>query len=685
MGTNRPETTFPGARYRRRAQRLVAATDIGNEPPLNPVGLSAPRVDRRAVSPRWFFGAVLTGVCGIGLIGSAIYVSLESNASVLRTPEMVNAALRPTPLAGAPVVSGNRGDRLVRFEIAPGARQAFRMPVTLRAGSVEVIKARNFVRIATPLSMTVGQYASDIPAFNPLQMFTDAGGEPEADAQPEVDVSDAEVSLVKSSLTGTEAFSGAGLSEAEAAAQVQQFRQMEATRQTGGSPVLPLPPQLMLSRSLAPIGVGGKAEGQAGEFDLSPTDNPFSRIEVHVIPENLTVLAKSDPQENTAGEELVTLGRDDNIETALRARGASDAEIRAILRALAQRVRIGSVGEGARLRILMTPAHVAHRRILRVMVITDDRVDAIAALDDHGEYVAVEPDRDDGDRRRNRRNRLDEDDDGDSGAPRLYASLYETGLKNGLSRETVANIIRIFAYEFDMDRHISPSDRMEVFMAEDEDGASPELLFAALTVDGETRGVYRYQMPDGTVEYFDRDGKSLKKFLLRKPISEGVLRSGFGMRRHPILGYSKMHTGVDWANKVGTPILAAGDGIVTKAGWHSGYGRHTEIQHKNGYVTTYSHQSAFAKNIRPGVRVRQGQVIGYLGSSGLSTGPHLHYEVLINGRFVNPMRIKVPRGGELDGAALADFRRTRQQVDELMEKASAPRVATTGAGGANAN
>lgn len=673
------------APLRRQAERAHIAADIGNEPPLNPGGISAPRVDRRAVSPRWFSGAVLTGVSGLVLIGSAIYVSLESDASVLRSPEMVNASYRPST-GGAgdrPVVSTRRADRLVRFEITPGARQNFKSPMTLRVGAMEVIKMRNFVRVASPLAMSTGQYATDIPAFNPLQMFNESGADPGREAQPEPDVSDAEVSLVKTGLTGTETFGDSELSEAEAAAQVRQLRTLDAKQPAAVAPGLPLPPQLLLSRSLRQFDTTGES-AEAGMFG-QPSDAPFSRIEVHVIPENLTVLPKATPDSaQTSDEELVTLKKGETLETALRARGADDEQIRAIMRAIAAKMRIGAIGEGNRLRILVAPAPAAsgqtstHRQIVRVMVIGANKVAAIAALDDRGTFVAIEPESDEAQPNRTSQSDDDDgDDNSDSGAPRLYASLYETGLKNGLTREMVADLIRIFAYDFDLERHISSSDRLEVFFAEDEEGGNAEMLFASLTVNGETRSVYRYQAPDGTVEYFDRDGKSLKKFLLRKPISEGMLRSGFGMRHHPILGYSKMHTGVDWSNKVGTPILAAGDGVINQAGWHSGYGRHTEIQHTNGYVTTYSHQSAFARGIKPGVRVRQGQVIGYLGSSGLSTGPHLHYEVLINGRFVNPMRIKVPRGGELDGTALVEFRRRRQQTDELMEKADGPRVAAT--------
>jgi murein DD-endopeptidase MepM/ murein hydrolase activator NlpD len=147
------------------------------------------------------------------------------------------------------------------------------------------------------------------------------------------------------------------------------------------------------------------------------------------------------------------------------------------------------------------------------------------------------------------------------------------------------------------------------------------------------------------------------------------MRSGFGYRRHPILGYAKMHTGVDWAAPIGTPIFAAGNGTIIKATWDAGYGRRVEIQHANGYVTAYNHMSGFARGIKEGLRIKQGQVLGFLGSSGLSTGPHLHYEVMVNGHFVDPMRVKLARTREFDGKMLASFSRERDRIESLMAKA----------------
>jgi murein DD-endopeptidase MepM/ murein hydrolase activator NlpD len=192
-------------------------------------------------------------------------------------------------------------------------------------------------------------------------------------------------------------------------------------------------------------------------------------------------------------------------------------------------------------------------------------------------------------------------------------------------------------------------------------------MYASITVGGEARRYYRFQTPDdGIVDFYDEAGKSAKKFLVRKPMTGGIFRSGFGVRNHPILGFARVHTGVDWADDVGTPVFAAGNGVIISADWKGGYGRHIEIQHLNGYVTTYSHLSGFARGIEHGAKVRQGQVISYVGTTGLSTGPHLHYEVKINGNFVDPMRIKLPRGRELGGTILAEFERERQRIDGIL-------------------
>ncbi len=269
----------------------------------------------------------------------------------------------------------------------------------------------------------------------------------------------------------------------------------------------------------------------------------------------------------------------------------------------------------------------------------------------------------------------------DNGGVTLYQSVYETALRDQVPRPIIEDLVRMYSYDVDFQRKVQPGDAFEVLYAGEEEQqpaaeSRNDVLFAALSVGGEIKRLYRFQSPDdGLVDYYDEAGKSAKKFLVRKPVADAIMRSGFGLRRHPILGYTKMHTGVDWAGPSGTPIYAAGNGVIEKEGWESGYGKFILIQHNNGYETAYGHMSAFARGVNEGDHVRQGQLIGFMGSTGLSTGSHLHFEIRVNGRFVDPMRIKLPRGRELQGPMLTAFEQERERLDAIMARKPA-RVAT---------
>jgi murein DD-endopeptidase MepM/ murein hydrolase activator NlpD len=293
-----------------------------------------------------------------------------------------------------------------------------------------------------------------------------------------------------------------------------------------------------------------------------------------------------------------------------------------------------------------------------------------------GKYVAVDV------RRANSVASSGNDDDDDGKGVRLYQSIYETALRNHVPRPVIDDFIRIYSYDVDFQRKVQPGDSFEVlFAGEDEnpgDNSKADVLFALLTTGGETRKFYRYQTnDDNVVDYYDETGKSAKKFLVRKPVSDGNITSGFGGRNHPLLGYDKMHTGVDWGSSTGTPVFAAGNGVIDKVGWEGGYGKYIRIRHANGYETAYGHMSAFARGMEAGMKVRQGQVIGYVGSTGLSTGAHLHFEILINGRFVDPMKVRLPRGRVLEGALLTAFDQERTRLDTLMTRATPSRYAQT--------
>ncbi len=256
--------------------------------------------------------------------------------------------------------------------------------------------------------------------------------------------------------------------------------------------------------------------------------------------------------------------------------------------------------------------------------------------------------------------------------PSVYDGIYRAAYSYGMSKDMTGKLIKLLASDVDYQSLVSPADRIEVFFSQpdvdDQASEDSELLYVSATFGGNTRTFYKFQMEDGTVDYFDQDGRSSKQFLLRNPVPNGQFRSGFGGRHHPILGYTKMHTGVDWAAPRGTPIIASGNGVVESAGWETGYGRQTVVRHANGYETSYSHQNAIARGIVPGARVRQGQVIGYVGSTGLSTGPHLHYELLVNGRKVDPMRVRLPVGRVLKGKELEAFNHERNRIDDLLRQ-----------------
>ncbi|UCF54285.1 MAG: M23 family metallopeptidase, partial [Bradyrhizobium sp.] len=332
----------------------------------------------------------------------------------------------------------------------------------------------------------------------------------------------------------------------------------------------------------------------------------------------------------------------------------------------------GGLKEGEKLRILMAPASPGARlQPYRVVVANDTMVEAIAALSDLGKYVAVDVSSMNTVAETAANPSSDDDEDDDGTGVRLYQSIYETAMRNKVPMPVIEDMIKIYSYDVDFQRKVQPGDSFDVFYAGEEEGTtSPDkndVLFASLTVGGETKKYYRYQSPDdGVVDYYDETGKSAKKFLVRKPVNNAIMRSGFGGRRHPILGYVKMHTGVDWATAYGTPIFASGNGVIERAEWEGGYGKYIRIKHSNGYETAYGHMSAFAKGMEIGKKVRQGQVIGFVGSTGASTGPHVHYEILVNGRFVDPLRVKLPRGRSLEGPMMASFEKERDRLDSMM-------------------
>jgi len=274
----------------------------------------------------------------------------------------------------------------------------------------------------------------------------------------------------------------------------------------------------------------------------------------------------------------------------------------------------------------------------------------------------------------------------------ITSTLYEAGDRQGVPHAIMASLIHIYSHDIDFQRDVHPGDKFEVLYdqpttVQGKAVGEGDVIYAALTVGGKIRPIYRVTFSDRTTEFFDDRGQSVRRTLLRTPVAAAHITSGFGMRIHPLLGYSKMHKGVDFGASIGTPIFAAGNGVIDDIGFKNGYGRYIRIRHNNTIETAYAHMSRFGNNMHQGSHVNQGEVIGYVGMSGRATGPHLHFEVHVNGNQVNPLSVNLPTGRSLDGKLLADFRagqgKVRQEFSTILAKhapsaPAAPVVTTKG-------
>ena len=251
----------------------------------------------------------------------------------------------------------------------------------------------------------------------------------------------------------------------------------------------------------------------------------------------------------------------------------------------------------------------------------------------------------------------------------IHNSIYESLKKIDTPDEIIMEFVQLYSFDIDFQRDIRKGNKIKIFFEIYTDSQnnyikSGNINFSEIILDDESYELYRFQSEgDEFVEYFNSDGKSATKALMKTPINGARLSSGFGMRKHPILGYNKKHQGVDFAAPTGTPIMAAGTGHIEFVGNNGGAGKYIRIKHLNGYKTSYSHLSKYASGIQKNIKVRQGQVIGYVGNTGLSTGPHLHYEVIFNGKRINPMKMKLPSGKQLKDKNLEIFLAEKERIN----------------------
>ncbi|WP_420413335.1 M23 family metallopeptidase [Roseibium sp.] len=638
--------------------------ELGNEPPLRSYEAGQGLPDRRQVSLRWLTGTVLTGLTSLVLMGGALMAALDGQYSVAATHGSdydVNGLLNASG-------RGSKGDRVLRTATEYSNKQVLDVNVVTRVGERENLRVQpHFFVSASLATRSDPELASAIPSFNPMAMFAD-GKEQEADAETEAEAN---------TLVLTDSAYGAKL-ESEVSISLTAF---PAASPSIAADATPSETEVELSvRDIArtltinAVDTAAKTLVDPGRFDFNLALQPdLERYAVRITPENVSFVSKREQEIRFAGmdEKIIPLASGQDLADLLLEQEAKDAEATAIKSAFQEIYGLREISDGQRLRIAYAPDpdNMERLRPERVSLYTDTEHQATVARSDSGAYIeAKEPDT-------FLANAFEEADRISYGGPTpaIYDSLYQTALEQEMPESIIGELVRMFSFDVDFNARVQPGDALELFFTESETGAAPKILYASLKTGSTKREFYRYRTPDDKVlDFYDSSGQSAKKFLIRKPLNGGKFRSGFGMRRHPIHKYTKMHRGVDWAAPRGTPIFAAGNGVVKKAGWSSGYGRRIELQHTNGYLTTYNHMTGFAKGVREGSRVSQGQIIGYVGSTGLSTGPHLHYEVLVNGRYMDPMRIKLPKGRTLDGELRTAFEGERYRIDTLLDKARKP-------------
>ncbi|MFN3252626.1 M23 family metallopeptidase [Roseibium album] len=619
--------------------------------------------DKRQVSLRWLAGSVLTGVTSLVLMGGALMAALDGQYSVEA------AASTDAYLAGLSASPGgsSKGDRVLKTAAEYSSKNTIDVNVVARVGDKDHVRVQPHVFVSASLATRKDPELADlIPAFNPLSMFSD--NQDDASGGTLIDTA---TSQVADSIYGAKLESEVSISLAPFPASSPSIDMDETPSE---SEVELIVRESARALAINSVETAAKTLVDPGRFDFNLALQPdLERYAVRITPENVSFVSKRDEEIRFTGmeENIVPITEGQNLVDLLLDYDANDVEAGNIASSFASLFGISELEDGQRLRIAYarSPEDLERMRPERVSLYTDTEHQATVARSDSGRYVrAEEPSTFLADA-------FAEADRVSYGGPTpaIYDSLYQTALEQEMPEEIIDDLVRMFSFDVDFNSRVQPGDALELFFTPGDEDAAPKILYAALNTGNTKREFYRYRTSDdGVTDFYDASGQSAKKFLVRKPVNGGKFRSGFGMRRHPILKYTRMHRGVDWSASRGTPIIAAGNGSVIKAGWASGYGRRVELRHTNGYVTTYSHMTSFGKGIREGTRVTQGQIIGYVGSTGLSTGPHLHYEVLVNGRYVDPMRIKLPKGRTLDGEMRTSFETERYRVDTLLERARKP-------------
>lgn len=628
---------------------------LGNEPPIVADGRKGPP-DRREISARWLSGTFLTGLTSIVLMGVALSAALDGRQLLATPAELMVGDQRNIGDSDATGKSARVASTVLSLKEAD--KRVLQVSTLSKVGDRNVVRTLPFGFVNMSLAAGHTTKKSYAP-FNAITMFADTGDKGAgieaaqiygAKVESEVSLATIAFDVVKQKFNTSNSLT---LEEVEEAVRIS------GTTLTDGDV------QVASLHYIDPLRFG------ASDYELGLANG------VKIVQENVTVTQRQPPQQSTIefAEEILPIRSDAPPAILLKSAGFIGADARDMAVAITTLLSAPTLKAGWALRIgFETRADIP--RIVRASIYDGKTHLFTIAVDDQDQFVPTEaPDSGEdviaalSNEPRPTRVRGE--------LPTIYDGIYRAAYAYDLTPRMSKQLIKMLASEVDFQARLSPTDALKVFYSIPEgfEKATDEsdILFVDARFSGNSTKYYRYRDGDGIADYFDEDGNSSQQFLLRKTVPQGEMRSSFGMRRHPILGYVRLHAGTDWAAPRGTPIIAAGSGIVETAGWSSsGYGKQTIIKHANGYVSSYSHQNSISPGVAPGARVRQGQIIGTVGSTGLSTGPHLHYELIINGAKVDSMRVRLPSGKSLQGPALAAFKKERKRIDALLAAEVAP-------------
>jgi len=618
---------------------------------------------RRLISRlKWFISTCVVGAAGLCIIGIAMYAStdIENGSGMVGSLRSATlAALKPkTPgnlIEEKVALPGEKTDKIKTTTKGLTTRYIIQDSVVERRNAKEFVSVKPYVRITATLSTVKPDSSDTIPPFNPFDLYAKTNASNRKADQPD----QAEQAPDNAFLTVKMVELAGGFLPEE---DHQELADNEVERYVAEADAVYAESAAQLRPALLPEG---------NQEAIEPNDSIADIQQQRGAPlVHTTVLEKIPEEEDSLDEnELrsIIVNPGDTLIGILTDAGAEAWQAQAISDALSSAPKGFKLRAGQEVRLKLAPAATdpSAKEPVAVSIFSGVKPEGTAIRTAAGEYVTSDD--------HIRITKSADAETGEAERATLYTSIYSAALAQHIDRDITTSLLRVFSYDVDYKQRVRPGDSFELFFdvkhAEDGSEEPGELLYVGMKVGEETMKYYRFRTPDGVVDFYNPEGSNSRKFLMRKPIKSGRFTSGFGYRRHPLLGIRKMHTGTDWAAPRGTPIMAAGNGTVEVAGRHGGNGNYVRIRHGNGYKTAYSHMKRIAPNIKKGVKVRQGELIGYVGTTGLSTGPHLHYEVLINNRFTNPLKIHVPRSRKLNGRLLAEFRKESQRIDELMHRA----------------